>query len=325
MNEELLLRFLTKSCTHEELVEVEKWISADPANADWLFGMETVWSLKDELRYADQKKVNAAYHRFIKASSPNKGKQHGNKRFLYPGWVKYAAAIIIVCLLATNIFQFFKNKPTGEVASNSIEVPVGQRVAITLADGTRVWLNSGSILSYPTKFDSKNRVIRLDGEGYFEVTANKERPFTVNTSNLQVTALGTRFNIQAYPDDDIAVSLLEGQVHVQTGHQEALMAANEVVVWSAEKGLTHYKNKLVQPAAQWITGELMFVDERLSQIAKALEKHFGVTIIIDNPQLADEHFTCRTQMNPTLEQVLKLLENTRKLHYTITDQTVHIK
>ena len=319
MSEDLLIRFLTGTCTQDELLGVEKWISTDRANADWLFEMEYVWSLKDELRYSDRKEIETAYRRFSRT------KQKPAKiRKLYPEWLKYAAVVAIVCLLSANIYQAFRDKYPDEVAASTIEVPVGQRVAVTLSDGTKVWLNSGSILSYPAKFDNKNRTVRLDGEGYFEVTADRKHPFVVSTTMLEVKVLGTKFNVQAYPDEDIAVSLLEGQLQIQAQNKSVLMAADELVTWSKAAGLIHYKNKPVQHAAQWTSGELMFVDERLADIARVLERHFGVTIIIDTPELADERFSCRTQSGATLEQVLNLLKTTQKLNYSTREQTVNI-
>jgi len=320
MNEELLLRFLTKTCSQEELIEVENWISIDKANAGWLFRMEDIWSLKDELRYSDRKEIDAAYQQFIRTVSARE-----RKRQLYPDWIKYAAAIAIVFLLTANIYQAFRNKSSDVVASNVIEVPVGQRVAITLADGTRVWLNSGSILSYPSKFGLKNRLVRLDGEGYFEVTADAKYPFVVNTAALDVKVLGTKFNVQSYPDEDIAVALFEGQLHVQADAQSVLMEADELVTWSKQTGLVHHKNREVRHTTQWTSGGLMFVDEPLANIAKTLERRFGVTIVIENPELANEPFTCRTQPNATLEQVLNLLKSTQKLNYSIREQIICIK
>ena len=323
MSEELLLRFLTKTCSQEELIEVENWISIDKANADWLFRMEDIWSLKDELRYSDRKEIDAAYQQFIRTVSTTEQKQ-AVKRQLYPVWTKYAAAIVIVFLLSGNIYQIFRNKLSDEIAANTIEVPVGQRVAITLADGTKVWLNSGSILSYPSKFGLKNRLVRLDGEGYFEVTADAKYPFVVNTAALDVKVLGTKFNVQAYPDEDIAVALFKGQLHVQADAQSALMEADELVTWSKQTGLVHHKNREVRHTTQWTSGGLMFVDEPLANIAKALQRRFGVTIVIENPELANEPFTCRTQPNVTLEQVLNLLKSTQKLNYSIREQTIYL-
>jgi len=325
MNEELLLRFLTKTCSQEELLEVENWIAADQANAKWLFGMEDIWSLKDELRYSNRKEIDAAYRRFVGRTKSVAKPKEAITRQLYHGWMKYAAVITIVFLLAANIFQSFRGKSSDNIATNTVEVPVGQRVSITLADGTKVWLNSGSVLTYLTKFDLKNRTVRLDGEGYFEVKADRENPFVVNTSMLEVSVIGTKFNVQAYPGDDIAVSLLEGQLHVQSGEESVLMKASELVTWSKTSGLAHHKNSEVQHKIQWTSGELMFVDEPLANIAKTLERQFGVTIIIETSKLADEHFTCHTQQNASLEQVLDLLKATKKLNYSFNRHTVYIK
>ena len=324
MNEELLIRFLTKTCTREEIFEVQNWISANRTNAAWLFEMERIWSLKDILRYSDRKEIEAAYRRFVRVTSQAKQEQ-AVKRQLHRGWMRYAAAVAIVCLLAANIYQAFRSKSSDEVAVNTVEVPIGHLVAITLSDSSKVWLNSGSVLNYPAKFDHKNRVVYLVGEAYFEVTADKECPFVVNTSALDVKALGTKFNVQSYRDDDVSVSLLEGQLYIQAGKQWVLMAANELVTWSKASGLKYYKNKEVRHAAQWTSGEMIFVDERMANIAKTLERQFGVTIVIDTPELADERFTCRTQQNATLEQVLDLFKRTKKLNYSIKEKTVHIK
>jgi transmembrane sensor len=324
MNEELLTRFLTKTCTTEELLEVEKWISADQANADWLFEMESIWSLKDELRFADQKQIETAYHRFVNAidqkTSPKIIKLHFRQR-----WMKYAVSVVIVCLLAANIYQMFRDKSAGIPAVNTIEVPLGQRVSITLSDGTKVWLNAGSILNYPSQFDQANRNVRLDGEGYFEVVADEKHPFIVQTSMLDVKVLGTRFNIQAYPDEDIAVSLVEGKLRVQAGQQVALMSPNELVTYSDGHGLQHIKNKDIQHTVQWTLGEFMFIDEELAHITRSLERYFDVTINIDTPELAEERFSCRTQQGATLEQVLDLLKRTKKIDYTINGKKVHIQ
>lgn len=324
MNEELLTRFLTKTCTAEELLEVEKWISADQTNADWLFGMEHIWSLKDELRFSDKKQIEAAYHRFMNAVdqkvTPRTVKMPFRKR-----WIRYAAAVVIVFLLAANIYQLFRDSPSSISTENRIEVPLGQRVSITLSDGTKVWLNAGSILSYPSQFTLKDRSVRLDGEGYFEVVADEKHPFIVQTSMLDVKVLGTKFNVQAYPDEDIAVSLVEGKLRVQAGQQTTLMSTNELVTYSENLGLQHIKNKDIQHTIQWTSGEFMFIDRELAYIAKSLERHFDVTISIDTPELAEERFSCRTQQGATLEQVLDLLKSTKKIDYTINGKKVLIR
>ncbi len=320
MNEELLIRFLAKSCTREEFIEVERWISADPAKANWLFEMEHIWSLKDELRYSDQPD---AYYRFVRATMKANRKQK-KKRQLSRGWMRYAAAVVIVSLLLGGIYQVFRSESPEPSAFNTIEVPIGQHVAITLAEGTKIWLNSGSILSYPQKFDQKNRTVRLDGEGYFEVESDEKRPFIVSTSMLEVEVLGTKFNVNAYSNEDTRVSLVEGKLHIQADKQSTFMAPNDLATYSKQSGLVLHQNKEVKHVMKWISGELIFIDERLENITNTLERHFGVTITIHSPALSDERFSCRTQQGVTLEQVLNLLKGTRKINYSIKGNKVYI-
>ena len=142
MNEDLLIRYLTHRCTPVEIKEIDKWVAADQANADWLFEVERVWSLKDELRFSDKREIEDAYNRFVfslqKNSSP---KRYSPKRSLSFSWLKYAVAIFLVGLLSMNLYLIFDEE---EIRVNEIEVPNGQRVSLILSDGTRVWLNARS-------------------------------------------------------------------------------------------------------------------------------------------------------------------------------------
>ncbi len=103
-----------------------------------------------------------------------------------------------------------------KMALNEITVPYGRKTAVVLADGTKVWLNAGSHFAFPQKFDEGKREVFLEGEGYFEVTKNKDQPFIVSTQNIDVKVFGTKFNISAYPSDNFCETiLLEGSVSVQ--------------------------------------------------------------------------------------------------------------
>ena len=327
MNEQLLIRFLTGSCTQEDLPEVEKWISEDQANADWLFEMERIWSLKNELHASGKDEIEAAYHRFRQAVSKVKETKPViiRKKLSY-GWLKYAAAILITALLSTNLYLMFQDRHD-DIALNTVEVPIGQRASVTLKDGTKVWLNAGSILSYPSQFDKKERMVRLDGEGFFEVTPDKQKPFVVHTSLMDVQVLGTKFNMKAYNEEDVSVALLEGKVQVSVNDTQAslVLQPGEEVSYNKSGHLVHNKRADLSATTVWTTGEMLFADKPLKEIARVLERRFGVSITIDSLALADEPFTCRTQPEATIEQVLNLLKATKKLNYTINEQTVHIK
>ncbi len=319
MDDLLLLKFLSGQCTEDELKQITEWIQKDEANANWLFEIESVWSLKNEREFSNREDVETAYNRLltqIESSDelPVTALPKAN-RWSIAVWIPYAAAAVLVCLLSINLYQNFQRKPAG---INTIEVPLGQRVALILSDGTRVWLNAASSLSYPTDFSESNRVVTLKGEGYFEVTKKDDRsPFIVHTPGLDVRVLGTAFNLKAYADELTSVKLKEGKVEVSTSSssQKIIMLPNEQLNYSTSTGMELLKKVDVKNADSWTLGELSFVAESLEDIAKALERKFNINIIIKDDSLKQEQFTCRVEQNTSLTGVLELLKSTRRLNY----------
>lgn len=112
MNEEILIRFLIHRCTSEEIKVVDQWIASDQANADWLFEMERIWSLKDQLRFSDKQEVERAYARFMSGLQEKEVKvEISRRRPVYISWMKYAAAIVLIGLLSTNLYFYCRNSP----------------------------------------------------------------------------------------------------------------------------------------------------------------------------------------------------------------------
>lgn len=317
MDETLLLRFLTRQCTPAEIRQIEQWISADQANADWLFEMERIWGLKDEQRFSDRQEVENAFRRF---QSGIRRQRTATCRVL-----KYAAAVIVPVLLLASLYMSVRNRT--EDALNTVEVPAGQQITLTLSDGTKVWLNSQTTFSYPSSFTDGNREVTLRGEGFFEVVASREKPFTVHSSLLHVTVSGTKFNIKAYAGEPSYVTLAEGEVEVsvndETGRRLTLRP-NQQVSCSEEKQMTLIKNIDTERVKSWTDGELCFVDQPLSVIAAELERRFNVDIRIQNDTLAADIFTCRFKKNVTVEQILTFLKKTRRINYKTEDQKVEI-
>lgn len=320
MDEQLLIRFLTHSCTSDDIRSVDRWIAADKANADWLFEMERIWSLKDELRFSDKSEIEEAYNRFTHSLTKNKNTAW---HFTLYSVLKYAAAILIIGLLGLNLYKMDSPEPPGE---NIIEVPKGQRVSLTLADGTKVWLNSQSKLTYPTRFSDKERNIRLEGEAFFEVVREEHSPFIVHSPLLAIKVLGTKFNVKAYLSEKSVVTLTEGKVEVETNdHVNRLtLKPNEQVSYSEEAGLMLEKNIDTKIVKSWMKGEGAFVQQRLDEIVRELERKYNVKICITDPSLGADVFTCRFKDTATIEQVLLLLKETRRLDYTFEGEQIRI-
>ena len=236
MDEQLLIRFLTHTCTPEDLRSIDQWIASGKPNADWLFEMERIWSLKDELRFSDRREIEEAKPHF----------------YIYP-ILKYVAAVIIIGLLGLNLYKMVQPATVGE---NTVEVPKGQRASLMLSDGTKIWLNSQSKLIYPTQFSDKERNVRLEGEAFFDVAHKEHLPFVVHSPLLAIKVLGTKFNVKAYFDEKSVVTLAEGKVEVETNDckNRLTLKPNEQVSYSGSSGLALEKNINTNTVKLWMKG-----------------------------------------------------------------------
>ena len=286
MNEEILIKFLEQSCSPQELKEVDEWIQASPENRNQLFELERVWSLKNELYYAQPQRIDKAYRAFEK-------KHFKNHSSYYLTFLKYAAVLFLGIFVGIRSYIVFHEQEITEYV-NQIEVPIGERASLRLSDGTLVWLNSGSRLEYPTHFATDNRQVRLEGEAYFEVQRDESLPFIVQTNTVDVKVLGTKFNVSSYAKEETKVTLKEGKVQVDcdAGKESYILHPND---------------------SSWTTGDLSFVNEPLEHIVKVLERRFNVQIVIEDPRLASKEFTCTVKHVTSVDQVLSLLQKTQDL------------
>lgn len=324
MTEDILIRFLTHRCTPEEMSEVDQWIATSQANADWLFEMERIWSLKDQLRFSDKQEIEMAYARFMSGLQEKDIEVKViRKRPVYLSWIKYAAAIVLIGLLSTNLYFQIKEEPS---SMNIVEVPNGQRASLTLSDGTKVWLNSHSKFSYPAQFSSQKRDVTLEGEGFFEVAHNEKAPFIVHADLLHVKVLGTKFNVRSYKEEPSSITLAEGKVEVATNDDEhkVTLRPNEQVTYSKEDGLIVNKSINASLVKSWTVGEAAYINKQLTDIVVDLERRFNVHITVKDKELDTEIFTCRFKETAKINQVLTLLKDTRKLDYTIQGDQIQI-
>lgn len=326
MDEQILIRFLNRKCSAEELRDIDTWIHADQENANWLFEMERIWSLKNEIRFSEEKEICEAYNRFIAQKPEARVQPQPRKRKIVLSWIGYAAAILVIAVLGVNLYKLQREADIVAQSMNIIEVPKGQRSAITLTDGTKVWLNAESRLVYPANFTAKNRIVTLQGEGFFEVEHNEESPFIVQTDLIHVTVLGTKFNVAAYPDETIFVTLTEGKVEVSSTENEdrVTLKPNEQASYSREDGLNVKKNIDADILRTWTSGELSYVNKTLAYIANDLQRRFNVSIVILDEELENETFNSRVYGTATIEKVLDFLKETRRLDYRKNDDQYEI-
>ena len=238
------------------------------------------------------------------------------KTFKLLNLVKYAAIIAISLLIGsafTNLYLF--GEKTDQFAK--IEVPSGQTSKLILQDGTEVWLNSGSSLTYPSQFKKKRKVF-LEGEAFFRIAKNKKLPFLVNTKNLQIKVLGTSFNVSAYEEDQSnSLTLVEGKVELNKPNGKFLTEISPGEMAIIEDRAIRIKEVETSYYSSWIDGKLFFSDVPLVEIAKKLERSYNVKIQFENEKLKGIRFTGTFLKYKPVEQILQAIKIIVPIDYEV--------
>jgi ferric-dicitrate binding protein FerR (iron transport regulator) len=239
---------------------------------------------------------------------------------------KIAATVLLVLSLGYIGYQNFK--PKNNVRLNEYVTLPGEIKEFVLSDGTKVWLNSKSVLIASEPFIDETREILLIGEGYFEVAHNAVKPFIIKTSSLKTTVLGTNFDISAYPgDNNTVVSLYEGKVELSDKNKpeyKMVMKPGQQVSFSNDEKNFYIKSNELEKPAEWREGILRFYDEDLKSIAQKLERKFMTRIFIADDQAGKLSFTASFDSEP-LDKILKLLSEAHEFKIEKTTNGIIIK
>ncbi len=212
---------------------------------------------------------------------------------------------------------------------NTLIIPRGGQFNLTLADGTRVWLNADSRLKYPTSFPGEERVVELTGEAYFEVKKNTQKPFKVLSGNQVVQVLGTSFNISSYQDDPItATTLVEGKVEVyleNTPSEHQMLLPNQQSILVRSDNSLSQKEVDVKAFISWKDGWFYFKDKPLEAIMLDLSRWYDVSVQYEDQEAKKLPFTGEIRRYENLEDVLNLLEKTREVQFEMERRKVIIK
>lgn len=206
---------------------------------------------------------------------------------------------------------------------NSIETPRGGQYQVNLPDGTKVWLNAASSLTYPAAFTGQQRQVQLKGEAYFEVAKNKQMPFIVSSEKQKIEVLGTHFNVNAYADGEpVRTTLAEGSVRIsltQNPAEQGLLKPGQQSVAGAHLKIVPVE---VEEFLAWKEGLFMFNNENLGSIMKKVERWYDVQINFQEPVLAERRFSGSVSRFSQVSQLLKTLELTGSVHFKIEGRKI---
>ena len=328
--DELIANYLTEGLDKNALDELKTWIAASAENQQYFICQREIWFSAVSREAASVYDKDKAFENFRNRVESQKEIQSTSRRgFSLSALWRYAAVVAIIIAVGCISYWQGGGNVKDTFADISVEAPLGSKTKLYLPDGTLVWLNAGSRMTYSQGFGVDNRKVELEGEGYFEVKRNEKIPFFVKTKDLQLQVLGTKFNFRDYPEDhEVVVSLLEGKVGLNNllrEEKEAVLSPDERAVLNKANGLLTVESVTASNASQWTDGYLFFDEELLPDIAKELERSYNVKIHIANDSLKTFRFYgnfVRREQN--IQEVLEALASTEKMQYKIEERNITI-
>jgi len=307
MDDELLIAYFKGEVSDEEAQQITEWIEAKIEHQRYYQQLCRLFEVSYWIEDIPEQ---------TEVAFPKKTKALPWKHYVI-SFMKVAAIFVLGFAL-----HFFLNwqKTTHHELQHQIHVPTGQHVEIMLADGSKVRLNSGSTLTFPSKFNGKKRMVELDGEGFFEVKSDKEHPFIVSTSKYQVKAVGTSFNIYDYQDSpQFEAALLNGKVEVTTNAKKS-----SVVILTPNQRAALCQGVLkVKPIENannylWRKGILYF-NEPLLEVFDKLQEYYDIEFQIRNSSLTRKSPYCtgKFRAKDGLEHIIRVLKETNHFDYQI--------
>lgn len=351
--EELIFRQLKNNLSVDEETNLLEWFHASEANqkiyADYcvLFKSREIESVKP---YFENNKERAWSH-FVDCLQE---KQRGGLWNVIKIISRYAAIVVIAFSMGAGTLWLLN--PEQEQLVQSIEIPLGSKSRITLPDGSKVWLNSGSKLTYENNFGKKNRTLTLDGEGCFDVTKNENLPFEVYSGDVRIKVLGTKFNMKSYSEDEnTRVTLIEGSLNVATGlgvKEGKTIIPNQQVIINKRLRQLVVKNVNAFNYVLWTEAKkeeviakvvardkklpdmivpnttlrnvLFFDEEPLNQIIRDLERAFNVSIELREEKIGKEKFYGDFRNEETIYDIMKIITMNSDLKYDIVNNKILI-
>lgn len=347
LNYRLLARYMAGICSDETARYISSWANRSEENAQKLEEFRQIWeaaghseSIEDEaseVREQWSKLEKKLHSRRMDSAAYSRGKAEDAGADLRPTsapstvWqVARVAAIFLVAGLA-GVFAYQNwHQPAPqsvEPALREISTRDGQRVNLTLGDGTRVLLNADSHLALPSKFASSKREVFLEGEAFFEVAPNAQKPFVIHSRGSVIRVLGTAFAVRAYPEEShIQVVVKEGRVSLASespdDSSKSILTANELGRFSVEtRQIQARRVEDLQLYLGWRDGYLKFRNAPMPQVARELERRYGITVRFQDDRIKDQKLTAFLKSR-SIRNVLDVITTSLDIAYELRENQV---
>lgn len=356
--EDYIIRFLAREETPEDVQKLKEWLAANPEHREELKEWLAIWDFAGKTDVANP---DDAYRRFMfrlnREATEKANKKELRTEMILRNFRRIAVVFIISFSLGILGHYFWTKMQSEQIAFTEIVVPFGSQSEVKLPDGSTVWGNAGSTLRYPSDYGKKTRDIYLSGEGYFKVARHDGKPFVVHTALSNIRALGTEFNVKAYPDEDVVeTTLIKGRVSVEKGEKSSSIDEPILLIPGQKLLVTAYSSiieqeqesqpaqaaeaeqlaeirhpqpviKQLTPAVanaevSWKERNWRIESEQLQDLAIKMERRYDVSIQVDE-QLKNYRFT-GTIKDESLEQVLHAMQLSAPILFNVNGKNVTI-
>jgi ferric-dicitrate binding protein FerR (iron transport regulator) len=357
---DLIIKYLSNDINADELSELYGWLNDDIYNKELFNKFQTAWFVSAKTEHKQLGSADKHWKNFLMMAKQMESERKG-RRLLFIKYRKtfalaasWAIFIIIGSVLLKSRQNALDELMAIQKSPTEIIAPKGAKCKVVLPDSSTVWLNAGSKIKYNKSFNIKDRTIELLGEAYFDVAKNEDCEFKVKTSELIIRALGTKFNVKAYPDEEtVTATLEEGKIDVKlvngkkTSEDIVLKPSENIIFYKAKNKIqivashnnessqqnneantntTLPKIKIISDVntklfTSWKDDRWIILGEPLQDLSSKLERRFNVKIIFADEELRNYKFS-GTIENETIEQILHALKLTAPLKYKIKKNTV---
>jgi len=330
MDEDKIWSQITRKISGEDTIEdrkqVDEWLSRKAVNKQIYQRLSDLWNSTGS--------TDKNYYSLLESIKRRITVYESRPKRLFYNSPLFRAAAILLLILATNfmVYLYSKNSNPELVSQQEITVPRGNRMKLTLPDGTSIWLNNESQLKYASNFSS-NREVELSGEAYFDVHHDASHPFVVKVGKQKIKVLGTRFSVNAYPEDKlIETSLVEGSVAFQSereinGSSEFRLDPGYSLIYNKEDNSISTQKIQSSYFQYWENGVYAFKDESFESLSLKIKRIFNIEVVFENDFLKKKTYTGTISINDNIFTFMEAIRRTsvQPIEYKFNKNILYVK
>ncbi len=321
--DDIIIRYISGGITSEEEILLFDWLEKSEENRKYFRSLKDTYDLgqlKDDLH---ESRVEEQWNKF-KQQVSIKDKNTGRKISLFYSFVRYVAIFLLGWFGFQAFLHIAKSDPV--ITQTLIETGVGDRSMVTLPDGSNVWINACSSVSYDNTYGQTDRRVSLQGEAFFKVNSDTLKPFLVQADIFTYRVTGTSFNVYSFTDEnEITIALLEGGVTIEYNEYAEKLFPGEIFIYDKITGEPTRKSIDINRLGSWRNGELIFDNMTFEELAKRLERSFNVKFVFEKENIKRESFGGSFRNYESLDTILKVISTSIRVNYKIEEDIVYIK